>query len=199
MVSDFFNIPAKEHTSNQLLYVGVIDNNKNLIHLLEAMHQLNQQGKRYTLNVLGDFNQTEYRQLIVDFVSQHQLEAQVFFKGWVNQQVVRQYLAQADILVVCSKHESLPMVIAESMAASKVVVASAVGGIPEMIQHGVDGFLFKLEKTEALQNILGMLHGNDKEVNTISGQARASAQQKQHSKVVAEKTMAFYQSCMNAQ
>jgi glycosyltransferase involved in cell wall biosynthesis len=52
-------------------------------------------------------------------------------------------LAAADIAVCCSDFEGTPLSVMEYMAAGKPVVASRVGGLPELIEHGVHGLLFE--------------------------------------------------------
>ena len=195
IIQNYFSIPLKLNTSNTLLYMGIIDNNKNLIFLLQAMKALLLQGKPFTLNVLGDYSTETYREIITNYIKENKLEPYVKFQGWVSQPTVMQFIGNSDILVVSSKHESLPMVIAESMAAGKVVAASDVGGIPEMIEHSVNGYLFSLASPGELVNILEELYDNDEKIREISCRARAAAQ-KYDCHNVAAKTLAFYERCV---
>jgi glycosyltransferase involved in cell wall biosynthesis len=55
-----------------------------------------------------------------------------------------------DIMVLCSDHEGLPMVLLEAMALGALVVARAVGGIPEVIEQGVSGVLVNSSDPAAL-------------------------------------------------
>ena len=196
IVPGFFNIPPKNGMDNRLLYIGVIDNNKNILYLLSQMKQLKEEGKTYELDVLGDFLNPEYKEEVMAYIRDHGLEPHVHFQGWVPQSTVLQYITKNDILVVSSKHESLPMVIAEAKAAGKVVVASAVGGIPEMIHDGEDGFLFHLSGNNELARILANLYSNPTLTASISGKARASALEKHHCDKVAAKTVDFYRNCV---
>jgi glycosyltransferase involved in cell wall biosynthesis len=195
IVQNYFDIPAKPCTSNTLLYIGVIDHNKNLIFLLQTMKALVLKNKPFTLNVLGDYLNDIYKQTITSYIKENQLEPYVNFQGWVSQQTVMKFIEQTDILVVSSKHESLPMVIAESMAAGKVVVASNVGGIPEMIEHNTNGFLFSLSEPDEIVNILDGLYNNKEKIAEISQKAKAVAQRYQFQNV-AEKTIEFYKRCL---
>ncbi len=195
IVPNYFKIPHKTTCNNSLLYVGVIDNNKNLIFLLTALNALVAKNKAFTLNVLGDYLSDVYKKLINSYVKENKLEPYVNFQGWVSQSAVMRYIEESDILVVSSKHESLPMVIAEAMAAGKVVAASAVGGIPEMIRHNIDGFLYNLEHPEELVQILEGLHNNNERVQDVSKLAIAAAQ-RYNCNNVAEKTIAFYKTCI---
>ena len=195
IIQNYFSIPLKLNTSNTLLYMGIIDNNKNLIFLLQAMKALLLQGKPFTLNVLGDYSTETYREIITNYIKENKLEPYVKFQGWVSQPTVMQFIGNSDILVVSSKHESLPMVIAESMAAGKVVAASDVGGIPEMIEHSVNGYLFSLSSPGELVDILEELYDNDEKIREISCRARDAAQ-KYDCHNGAAKTLAFYERCV---
>jgi glycosyltransferase involved in cell wall biosynthesis len=64
---------------------------------------------------------------------------------------VEQLLAAFDVFALPSKSEGLPLVLLEAMATHLPVVASAVGGIPDAIEHGVTGFLFPAGHREDLR------------------------------------------------
>ena len=193
----FFDIPQKDTTDNRLLYLGVIDNNKNLIFTLELLSKLIEQKIYYTLNILGGFGNDAYENQIRNFITEKNLTNYVHFHGWVNQSYVLNQLEKSDILLVSSKHESLPMAIAESMAAGKVVLASNVGGIPEMFENNVSGFLFDLNNIEIPLNVLGELNSNNELIEMISENARKLAVEKFHCKNIAKETIDFYNQILN--
>lgn len=195
----FFDVPLKDKTDNRLLYLGIIDNNKNLIFTLDILNKLKEIGIVYHLDVMGGFSNAEYEMKIHQFIKEKKLEAQITFHGWVNQTQVLEQLKLSDILIVSSKHESLPMAIAESMAAGKVVLGSAVGGIPEMFENEKSGFLFNLNDAPHLVECLKLLHSNHALVHQISSAARTHAQQNYHCLHVAKSTLSFYQTILTEQ
>lgn len=69
----------------------------------------------------------------------HGLEGRVWFLG--NRPDARVLLNDADLFVLPSYAEALPLVILEAMWAGKPVVATQVGGVPELVEHGVNGLL----------------------------------------------------------
>ena len=82
--------------------------------------------------------------------------------------VLPYYLA-ADVVVCPSLNDALPMVIGEAMACERPVIASIIGGIPEAIDDGQDGFLIPCGDVSALAAVMGKLL-NDKQLRFQMGQ-----------------------------
>jgi len=88
------------------------------------------------------------------FVSGHDLDGRVRFWGSVDELLKFRILKGADILVLPSRYENLPIVLLEGMAAGKAIVATRVGGVGEVFKHGVNGLLVapsSMEVAEALR------------------------------------------------
>lgn len=191
---DFFKIPFKNKTSNKLLYIGSIEANKNLLFILQALKVLVEKHLFFSLEVLGGFTDDVYKKEVLTFIKTNQLEEHITLYGWQSQQKLQEVLAQSDILIVSSKQETLPMVIAEAMSAGKVVVCSTVGGISEMVKHGEDGFLFDTSSINNALGILENLYNNDILINQIQTKAKSKAIETYHCDKVAQKTISFYKS-----
>ena len=67
------------------------------------------------------------------------------------------YIQNADALVICSSHEGIPYVLLEALILGTPVVATAVGGIPEVITDGIDGLLVNAADPYGLANALQRL------------------------------------------
>jgi glycosyltransferase involved in cell wall biosynthesis len=194
--SAYFDIPIKPATENKLIYIGAIDNNKNILLLLNAMAALVKQHIFFTVEVMGDFLTEKYKNEVLEYIAAEKISSYVHFHGWVTQSQVIKTVSQADILVVCSKQESLPMAIAESMSAGKVVIGTKVGGIPEMIEDKKDGFVYERNDTEALIKVLTHLYDNKETVLQISQNAKEKATATYNCAIVAQKTAQFYQALL---
>lgn len=190
----YFKIPFKTTTDNKLIYIGSIEARKNLLYILQALKILVAKKIYFSLSVLGGFTDETYKKNVLEFIENNDLHNSVTLHGWTSQHHLQAILAQSDILVLASHQETLPMVIAESMSAAKVVVCSAVGGVPEMISHQNDGFLFDNSSVNNLVIILEKLYNNNVLVESIQIAARRKAALIYHSDIVAKKTLSFYQS-----
>ncbi len=188
----YYKLPIKNKTDNKLLYVGSIDTNKNILFLLKVLKILIEKQLSFSLEVLGGFADEAYQQEVLAFIKKNNLEGHVKLYGWITQPKLQEVLSQSDILIVSSKQETLPMVIAEAMSAGKVVICSTVGGIPEMVTDGKDGFLFNISTTENIISILEQLYNNNTLVQQIQTSARERAIDTYHCDKIAQKTISFY-------
>jgi len=108
--------------------------------LLQALATLKQQGVRFTLHAIGDFEDCDYQRQMKRSAAELGLTDNVQWHGFV--QDVNAELARLDMLVLPSLFgEGLPMVVLEAMAAGVPVVATDVEGIGEAIRHGQEGIL----------------------------------------------------------
>lgn len=119
--------------------------------LLDALLLLRERGVRFELVLAGDGElRPEIERRIVD----EGLQQQVHITGWVSSQRVRELLDSSRALVLPSLMEALPVVIMEAMALGRPVIATYVGGIPELVRPGHDGWLVPAGHVSALADAL---------------------------------------------
>jgi glycosyltransferase involved in cell wall biosynthesis len=90
------------------------------------------------------------------------------FLGW--QPEVQSLIAAADVSVLASRSEGMPLAVIESMACARPVVATLVGGIGEIIEHGVSGFLVAPGSANELADAL-LRFARDRELRERIGRA----------------------------
>lgn len=100
----------------------------------------------------------------------------VFMAGFLHGDELAAAFASSDIFVMPSETETLGLVVLEAMASGVPVVAARAGGIPDMIDHGVSGFLFDTESQAT--GIVGRLISDAAEREAIGRAARAAALQR---------------------
>jgi glycosyltransferase involved in cell wall biosynthesis len=103
----------------------------------------------------------------------HSASASVVFASWETN--IPGAMAAMDVLMLTSKSEGTPLCIMEAMAAAKPVVCTAVGAIPEMVEHWQNGILVQPGDEQALVDALYQL-GSDKDLSlSLGNNARVHA------------------------
>lgn len=90
------------------------------------------------------------RQEAEKLASERGISDAVIFAGKQPQSIIRDYLSIADLLLLTSQSESFGLVALEAMACEVPVVATRVGGVPEVVEEGETGFLFPVGDVEAM-------------------------------------------------
>lgn len=102
-------------------------------------------------------------------------DGRVEFLGRVSPSEVRALLDRSSCLVLPSRSEGLPRVILEAMARGRPVVGTEVGGIPELVRHGVTGLLVPPEDPRALSRALATVLGDARRLRAMGRAARRAA------------------------
>ena len=152
----FFNgIDRNEGSGNRsIIYVGVINRRKNIILIIEALRKLKQHGIVYHLHVVGGYKEVAFESVLMGLIRQYDLSKQIIFHGWLKQQEILKVFDLCDYFVLPSLQETLPMSVAEAMALGKIVIATDVGAVSEMLQDKSTGFLFPCNDVEGLVTLL---------------------------------------------
>lgn len=123
------------------------------------------------------------------------IESRVRFLGF--QSDVPLVLAALDVYVMASRCEALPYALLEAMAAKLPIVATTVGGIPEVIEHGRSGLLVPPGRADALSAALHELLGDRQRWSRIGTAARERIDRRFHQRDSARDTVAVYRQMLN--
>lgn len=107
--------------------------------LLEVAKKVRKTHQEWTFHLVGKDFEDSYSNEIKKKISDFNLENNVFIYG--SRQDIPAILAQADITVLTSKSEGLPVALLEYGVYKKAVVVTRVGEIPMIVQHGKNGFI----------------------------------------------------------
>ena len=143
------NVNKRNDKTIKLITIGNLWDIKGHDLLLKALKLL---GKQYHLTIIGEGEQkNEY----IYFVRKNKLESQVSFITKQPNNKLKSFVEESDIYCQASRSEGFGCSPLEAMGCGLPVVASDVGGLPEIIIDDFNGFLFESENVEDLANKIG--------------------------------------------
>ena len=136
-------IVTKENSGNEFsfLFLGHVSERKGIWLLLEALEALKDElllGK-FTFYIGGNGEVD----LLKKIIKEKKLESIVKFIGWVTAENKKEYLNKANAYILPSYNEGLPISILEAMTYSLPIIATNVGGIPQVVVNRVNGLLIE--------------------------------------------------------
>jgi glycosyltransferase involved in cell wall biosynthesis len=103
---------------------------------------------------------------------------------------------RADLLLVTSDLENMPLAMLEAMSCELPVVSSDVGGIPEFVKHGNTGFLHTLRRPEMMASAVAELLKNEELRGSIGRRAREAVIKNYSSNIIVSKYEKFYRTTL---
>ncbi|MDQ1902705.1 glycosyltransferase family 4 protein [Paracoccus sp. WLY502] len=149
--------PTTNDQGGRLVFVGRLSGVKGASLVLDALAKLAVRYPSAQLTMVGDGPERaalEHRAKVLGIADR------VTFTGYLDQVQVASTLAASDILVLPSFAEGVPIVLMEAMATGLPVITTHIAGIPELVEHGVSGFVLPPGDTAALVDALDALMAN---------------------------------------
>lgn len=137
------------HGPPHILFLGRIGERKGVAELVDALGML-EPGLAWRATIAGDGDVEGLRAQL----AKAGLGDRAVAPGWVGPEEVRRLLGDADILVLPSHDENLPLSVIEGMAHGLAVVTTPVGAVPDIITHGHTGLLVPPRESAALAQAL---------------------------------------------
>ena len=135
------NLPEEDY----FVFYGRLSEEKGLLTLLEAMRGID----KGHLKIIGE---GPMKPVLERTIENSQMGDRVTLTGVMGGDELKQTVARAQFVVVPSEwYENSPLVIYESFAMGKPVIGASIGGIPELVENGVHGFLYRAGDPEALR------------------------------------------------
>ncbi|MCQ2333818.1 MAG: glycosyltransferase [Paludibacteraceae bacterium] len=150
-----------------LLHVSCFDEKaKNVKGLLRAVREVAERRQDFTLTLVG--NGADWVADRAYAESLHFPDGMLIWTGEQTPQEVCQWMQQSDVFVLFSNYENAPVVLSESLAAGCPVIATSVGGIPEIINNQCGVLVTPRDEKALAREINRMLdHFNDYDKHTI--------------------------------
>lgn len=170
-------IPAENQTDyarNQVLFLGRLGERKSPDTLLLAAPVVLQRFPQARFVFGGDGDISKY-EAIADMLG---VLPSCRFVGWVTGDEKRKLFDESDIYCLPSKNEGMPMSVLEAMAHGLAAIATPVGGVPQVIDDGVNGLLVSVGDAGQLAETLSFLMGNPDEKKRIGQEGRSRIEER---------------------
>lgn len=174
-----------------ILSVGRLSKEKGQFLLIEAAALLRRNSDRNVCFVLAGDGPD--REMLEELAAQKQLSDSFRFVGHVAE--IAPYYALANIFVLPSYSEGSPNVLLEAMAAGLPIVATAVGGVPEMIEHRKQGLLVECGNPSALAESITQLRSHES-LRRLLASAGRQRSKSYSSEAYCGSLLALYESCL---
>ena len=141
---------------------------------LEALKQAKDKGYSFVYNIVGG---GDYEAALKTKVEQLGLVDEVVFHGTLSEDGVKNLLSDSDVLLLTSvgKFEAAPVAVMESMASGVSCICSIIGGTPDMVNNGKDGFLVSQTSVSEIHKAMMNYFENPELVAIMGSEARKNA------------------------
>jgi glycosyltransferase involved in cell wall biosynthesis len=194
--AEFFALAPSTPTEPRLLCAGALNPRKNQLALVRAFAQIVEAVPEARLVLIGPQPDAAYARCVRDLVTTLRLTGSVDIVDQVDNERMRHEIAIARAVVLFSRQETAPTIIAQAMAAGKPVVASRVGGVAEMVEDGETGFVVESEdEAKLIDRLLTVLDDQDLCLR-LGGRAFEIAEARYSPGRVAELTVDAYRTAL---
>jgi len=177
----------------EVIIVGNISKLKNQKLAILALNELLKFGYDFQIKIIGKIKDKSYFKKIKKMIKLNtNISSRVEIIDGLNRDETLLNMNKADILLVTSLHENLPMVIGEAMLLGKLVVAPDIGGIPEMISHNETGYIYKCNDLKSLCHTLSLALQKNLNNELIISNAKEFAFKNFDYDIVLSKTHEFF-------
>ncbi len=168
LLGSFCQFEAKDDANGPLVYYGRLSKEKGIDVAIRAIQNL--PGEK--IQIIGDGPEKDN---LMKLVRELKLTPRVEFLGFKSGEALKEILNKAKAIIIPSVwYENMPYTIAEALCLRKIVIASNIGGIPDLIIDGQNGFLFEAGNAKVLAEKIKML--NEIDVKKIKTEAARSVE-----------------------
>ncbi len=138
-IIDYPSISVCQKEKNQVifLFLGLVCNAKGIFDLVQVLSNNKEKYSGKIKLIIGGNGETD---LLTEIIKEQKLEGLVNFVGWITNDEKKAWLQKADVYILPSYNEGLPISILEAMSYGQAIISTNVGGIPEIVipkQNGI--------------------------------------------------------------
>lgn len=161
-VDEKFKIKIKEEKSCvTFVFMGKCGVRKGVYDLLDTIEEIKNHGydeSKFKVILAGDGELDKVNEKVLE----KKIENVVNVKGWIEKEEKEEILLSGDVFILPSYNEGLPMAMLEAMSFALPCIVTNVGGIPEVIKNGVNGFISSPgDKKSLYNNMMSLINNED--------------------------------------
>lgn len=146
------------------LFLGAVGKRKGIFDLLEVLAENKAKLENRMILLIGGNGEVKK---LTDYLEENKLTEWIKFEGWVNGEKKKNLLLKSNVYILPSYNEGLPLSILEAMSYQLAIISTPIGGIPEVVKNGMNGYLVNPgDKSAILQSINSVLQ-NPERVSTF--------------------------------
>ncbi len=157
--SDKIEVPQRTFETIRFIFAGTLSAGKRPMYAVEIVQQLFRKGYPVQLDLYGEGTE---RALLENYIETNNLKNQVILHGNQNEITVRNAYQNVHFLLLPSKSEGWPKVVAEAMFWGCIPVATPVSCVSNMLENGQRGVLLTLNLQTDIEQIEVILHNQEK-------------------------------------
>lgn len=189
-VASYFQTTPKP-VNGRIVCLGTIDARKNQLLLIEACDRLIARGIDFHVQFWGPIpSQRPYSNRFLEMIGQRPWAS---YEGNADIADIPRIIGSARVLVLPSLEDNCPMVVIEAMSLGVPVVATNVGGIPDLVSHGENGLLFDSNDLHELADAIYTVLSDETVAERLSRNGREIAMRRFHPDAVAAEHTRIYQ------
>ena len=171
-----------------ILFMGRLGERKGTHDLIKAFARIASSCPYAMLTLGGDGDIRRYKEMVTEF----EMHGRVDIRGWIGPTLKAQTFINCDIYVLPSYNEGLPGSILEAMAAGKPIVTTPIGGIPEAVREGENGFLVAPGDITTLAARLKLLCENTRLRKCMGAKSRQIIRDKFETNKIVDRLLGIY-------
>ena len=192
------NIKIKKNRKverNSILFVGWIDRRKGSFTVVRAMKKILKNVPNAKLYLIGPIGEESQKKKIDDYINKNKLEKNIKFLGKMPHQQVLDFMQKVEVITIPEQWEiAWPIALTEAMAVAKPTVSSNIGGIPDFIDAGKNGFLAEPTDYNDFANKIIWFLKNKRKAKKMGMQARKDVLNMTDENMIVDKLMELYKS-----
>lgn len=189
-------ISQNEDKSNppEILFAGKLMAAKGCFELINAFAQVKAKLPKSRLVMAGNGEVQRFRK----FAEVKGLGDYITFTGWIDEDDLLSSYRRATVFCLPSHSEGLPVSILEAMSQGLTVIATPVGGVPDIIKHGYNGILVPVMNESALADSLIFSLSNEQFRSDIGKNATDTIKNNYSKEIIGRKLLSIYMGLLSA-